>query len=169
MTFTTPCFVRVEDAAERQKLIEWLRSVGHTVYPYCAYEEWHTLVCDPIAGFDLLDVAVTRDDDAILKERDLYDCGTSVDLFKALAAMNNENDLEQWFVVKKPISDFYDIDDVVYQKGDMFFNDSGQQKLPKDKFRKATAEEIVEYFTKRENDYRTIRHYHKGNQGADRI
>lgn len=24
MAFTTPCFVRVEDAAERKKLIEWL-------------------------------------------------------------------------------------------------------------------------------------------------
>ena len=27
MAFTTPCFVRVEDAAERKKLIEWCNDV----------------------------------------------------------------------------------------------------------------------------------------------
>lgn len=27
MTFTTPCFVRVENAVEREKLIKWLKSV----------------------------------------------------------------------------------------------------------------------------------------------
>lgn len=75
------------------------------------------------------------------------DCGTNVDLFRALAAMNDDNDREQWFVVKTNISDYYDIDDIIYQKGDIFFNASGEPLVEKN-FRKATAEEIVEYFKK---------------------
>lgn len=77
------------------------------------------------------------------------DAGTSVELFRALAAMNDENDREQWFVVKKNISDYYDIDAIIYKKGDMFFNESGEP-LAKKHIRKATAEEIIEYFKKRE-------------------
>ena len=66
-----------------------------------------------------------------------YDCQTDTDLFKALAAMNYENYREQWFV----------------EEGKMF-------KCTSDKIdnytynwpttRKATAEEIVEYFKNKE-------------------
>lgn len=65
------------------------------------------------------------------------DCGENTELFKALAAMNDENDREQWFV----------------EEGRMF-------KCTSDKIngysyhwmttRKATAEEIVEYFKNKE-------------------
>lgn len=38
MTFTTPCFVRVEDAAERKKLIEWCNDViGRSGEKDCTY------------------------------------------------------------------------------------------------------------------------------------
>lgn len=80
-----------------------------------------------------------------------FNCGTNVDLFRALAAMNDENDREQWFVVKKNISDFHDIDDIIYQKGDMFFNESGEPLVEKN-FRKATTEEIISYFKNKENE-----------------
>lgn len=73
MAFLTPCFVRVEDAAEREKLIEWLLYIGHK---------------SVIAN----DFEVTTIGDGHIE------CGTSVELFKALAAMNDENDREQWFV-----------------------------------------------------------------------
>lgn len=131
MTFTTPCFVRVEDAAERQILIEWLLSIGHKRAFVNINQEVLTCGCGAI------------------------DCGTNVEMFKALAAMNDTTDREQWFVAKKNISDYYDIDDIVYQKGDMFFNESGEPLLDKH-FRKATAEEIVEYFTKKYRDSRKI-------------
>ncbi|WP_302756889.1 hypothetical protein [Alistipes indistinctus] len=65
------------------------------------------------------------------------DCGENTELFKALAAMNDENDREQWFV----------------EEGRMF-------KCTSDKIngysyhwmttRKATAEEIVQYFKNKE-------------------
>lgn len=137
MAFTTPCFVRVEDAAERKKLIEWLEGIGYTHLPFIS--ESDKISTDANGMIWLTDA----------NRGGAYDCGTNVSLFRALAAMNDENDREQWFVVKKDISDYYDIDDIIYQKGDMFFNASGQPLVEKH-FRKATAEEIVEYFKKRE-------------------
>lgn len=136
MAFTTPCFVRVEDAAERKKLIEWLEGIGYTHLPFIS--ESDKISTDANGMIWLTDA----------NRGGAYDCGTNVELFKALAAMNDENDREQWFVVKKNISDCYDIDDIIYQKGDMFFNASGQPLVEKH-FRKATAEEIIEYFKKK--------------------
>lgn len=125
MTFLTPCFVRVEDAAEQKKLIEWLKGIGNDLYS----------THDGFVNSNLF-------------SSNPFYCDNNVDLFKALAAMNDENDREQWFVVKKNISDCYDIDDIIYHKGDMFFNESGEPLVEKN-FRKATADEIVEYFKKR--------------------
>lgn len=83
MAFLTPCFVRVEDPEERKKLIKWCNDVigrsGEKDYTYgdvvlcirdttycCSYEE---------AEFVSNDTTI--------------DCGTNVDLFRALAAMND--------------------------------------------------------------------------------
>lgn len=137
MAFTTPCFVRVEDPEERKKLIEWLEEIGYTHLPFIS--ESDKISTDSNGMIWLTDA----------NRGGAYDCGTSVELFRALAAMNDENDREQWFVVNKNISDCYDIDDIIYHKGDMFFNESGEPLVEKN-FRKATAEEIVEYFKKRE-------------------
>ena len=161
MAITTPCFVRVDDAEERKKLIEWLKEIGHNVCDCCLFDGWNTIHCNPLLHDSTFDVHGVPDNDIesgynveifkhenSLKDRPSYDCGANVQLFRALAAMNDENDLEQWFVVKKNISDYYDIDDIIYQKGDMFFNESGEPLVEKN-FRKATADEIVEYFKKR--------------------
>ncbi len=147
MAFTTPCFVRVEDAAERKKLIELLKRIGWRFRGIASPEKKY-VVAD--AHHQTVTTWVLDEWGAERFENIGYIfCGTNVELFKALAAMNDENDREQWFVVKKNISDCYDIDDIIYQKGDMFFNESGEPLVEKH-FRKATAEEIVEYFKKRE-------------------
>lgn len=143
MAFTTPCFVRVEDAAERKKLIEWCNDVIRgSGEKDCTYGDVVLCIKDTTYCCSYEEAEFVSDDTTI-------DCGTDVELFQALAAMNDENDREQWFVVKKNISDCYDIDDIIYQKGDMFFNESGEPLVEKH-FRKATAEEIIEYFKKRE-------------------
>lgn len=129
MNFTTPCFVYVPSDNERKNLIKWLKSIGYKI----AKHLWGDYV------------VVNREEaycPLAVYNSALINCGLDVWLFRALAAMNDENDREQWFVVKKNISDFYDIDDVVYHKGDMFFNKSGEPLLDK-YFRKATAEEIL--------------------------
>lgn len=135
MAFLTPCYVYVPSDNERKDLIKWLKRIGYNI-------------ADHLWG----DYVVVNGEDAYcplaVYNSALINCGLDVWLFRALAAMNDENDREQWFVVKKNISDCYDIDDIIYQKGDMFFNASGEPLVEKN-FRKATADEIVKYFKKK--------------------
>lgn len=125
MTFTTPCFVRVENPEKRKELIEWLEGIGYTHFPFI--HDSCLIATDSDGRIWLTDA--NRDG--------AYDCQTNTDLFKALAAMNYENYREQWFV----------------EEGKMF-------KCTSDKIdnypynwpntRKATVEEIVEYFKNKE-------------------
>lgn len=134
MTFTTPCFVRVEDAAEREKLIEWMKDIGYE-YVKPPKEELfgHKVVCD-------LSCFGTSHDEHTFATAEYIDAGTSVDLFRALAAMNDENDREQWFVVDDGFEE-----EMVCSKSDVDYD----YILSCYDHRKATAEEIVEYFTKK--------------------
>lgn len=151
MTFTTPCFVRVENPEKRKELIEWLERIGYHVCSCCLFDGWNTLHC---SGIDRLKIAYEVHGICDYDEETRYsidqfkaenadskhpavDCGENIELFKALAAMNEWNDREQWFV----------------EEGRMF-------KCTSDKInnycyhwpttRKATAEEIVEYFKNKE-------------------
>lgn len=151
MTFTTPCFVRVENPEKRKELIEWLERIGYHVCSCCLFDGWNTLHC---RGIDRLKIAYEVHGICDYDEETRYsidqfkaenadskhpavDCGENIELFKALAAMNYENYREQWFV----------------EEGRMF-------KCTSDKInnypynwpntRKATAEEIVEYFKNNE-------------------
>lgn len=120
MTFTTPCFVRVEDAAKRKKLIEWTHSLGNDI----CIEVGEMVYSNRFASV-------------------LFDCGANIDLFKAIAAMNVENDREQWFVgdngeyVKCTDDNFFMFAINVLQKQ--------KRKTGFVSYHKATAEEIVEY------------------------
>lgn len=130
MTFTTPCFVRVEDAAERQKLIEWLRSVGYKDFGN-PFQSFSYIIYTTVDGY-YVNAQASIDNSWI-------DAGTSIELFKALAAMNGENDLERWFTNGRGI--FIKCSDYVVTKA----------VIPSyADFRKATVEEIVEYFEKQE-------------------
>lgn len=92
MIFKTPCFVRVEDEEKRVELFAWLEQLGYAV---C---EWHRDYIRIIrcwttptgvgraVGYSWKQVRKTD-----------IDCGENIELFKALAAMNDDNDLEQWF------------------------------------------------------------------------
>lgn len=92
MKFTTPCFVRIEDADEREKLDIWLRRIGRKTLAsknqsYAVASEDSILWCN-LDGCTI-DVMISQG---------YIDCSTNVELFKALAAMNDENCSEQWFV-----------------------------------------------------------------------
>lgn len=132
MAFTAPCFVRVEDAAERKKLIEWLEGIGYnsfSKYMYCSNRD---TIFTTFTGLPV--ITYTPIDDSWI------DCGANVDLFRALAAMNDENDREQWFVVDDGFEE-----EMVCSKSDIDYD----YILSCYDHRKATAEEIVEYFKKR--------------------
>lgn len=125
--FTTfPCFVRVEVAEERKRLIKWLEMIGRAseVYDECDkyvyaldcvdYSQTYTTYPDPLPGY--------------------IDCGHDVELFKALAAMNDEDDYMQWFTDGR---DWRLCPDIVVTK----------MVIPSySLYRKATAEEIIEHF-----------------------
>ena len=106
MKFTTPCFVRVEDAEKRKELTEWLKGIGYYVCSCCLFDGCNTLHC---RGIDRLKIAYevhgicdydeeTRYSIGQFKAENAesrnpsYDCGENVELFKALEAMNDEND-----------------------------------------------------------------------------
>lgn len=131
--FTTPCFVQVKGPEKQKELIEWLEGIGYNI----------SNIDMPI--LNLSTAIVTYGSNAYdyrvfgsvhLKVNSIIHCGSNVELFKALAAMNDENDREQWFV----------------EEGRMF-------KCTSDKInnysyhwmttRKASVAEIIEHFTGR--------------------
>lgn len=131
MAFLTPCFVRIEDPAERKKLIEWLEEIGYEyVRPPKEEVLGNKVICES-------SYCGTAHDEQTFSTAEYIDAGTSVELFLALAAMNDENDREQWFVDAGRMFKCYR--DKLYR----FAYLAGR-------IRKATAEEIIEYFKKRE-------------------
>lgn len=139
MAFLTPCFVRVEDPEEREKLIEWLEEIG---YEYVQPPKEERLGCKVICESSCVGIA---HDEHTFATADYIDAGTNVDLFRALAAMNDENGREQWFT--DGAGNF------VHNNTDKEINDvlSFAFYLRYGEYpRKATAEEIVKYFKKRE-------------------
>ena len=134
MTFTTPCFVRVENPEKRKELIEWLKWIGYRL-EYLRNDGVIVLTSENrvyVYGEALYRV--------IKVDYDTIDCGENTELFKALAAMNDENDREQWF------TDGYHFELCPTNKADMV----AWHMMYRTKPRKATAEEIVEYFKNKE-------------------
>ena len=130
MTFTTPCFVRVENPEKRKELTEWLESLGYRL-EYLRNDGVAVLTSENrvyVYGEVVYEI--------IKSDYDTIDCGANIELFKALAAMNDENDREQWFVS----------------------NEGSVWAICKEMLnvysgvlcRKATVEEIVEYFKNKE-------------------
>ena len=137
MTFTTPCFVRVENPEKRKELIEWLEGIGYKFLMWGL--ESNVLYVDVTSGCLLcaFESPVTQSE---MVSKGYIDCGENIELFKALAAMNDENDLEQWF------TDGYHFELCPTNKADMV----AWYMMYGTKPRKATAEEIVEYFKNKE-------------------
>lgn len=153
MKFRTSCFVRVEDTEKRKKLVEWLE--GRMGYRYCVgcYNA-RSAIDSPLIPYVLVSTRaetgfvecfVRRPDEGI-------DCGNNIRLFKALAAMTDDrDDVNQWYVFA---ADYYfGEEDVYYHRGhvisgiDMIYVfEDWRSALYY--CRKATADEIVEYFKK---------------------
>lgn len=138
MKFTTPCFVRVEDAEKRKELAVWLSSIGRYVSPAVTSSDHHkdwVIVTEPydpdLDGY----VGVWA---KTPKSPAFIDCGEDIELFKALAAMNDENYNEQYFVTELAGGSY-----CVHKNR----NTNLAYSLT---CRKATVAEIIEYFKKSE-------------------
>ncbi len=146
MKFKTPCFVRVEDAEERKRLLTWLQDIGYSLYQ-SARELSYPIVCCNMIDDEPGNVYGEYEEE-LVEASHACDCGTDIELFKALAAMNDENDREQWFVcIKQPAIWRF----CLPKEGDMVpHNTANAQFIDCENFRKATAEEIVEHFKNRQ-------------------
>lgn len=138
MKFTTPCFVRVEDAEKRKELAVWLSSIGRYVSPAVTSSDYHkdwVIVTEPydpdLDGY----VGIWA---KTPKSPAFIDCDENIELFKALAAMNDENYNEQYFVTELAGSSY-----CVHKNR----NTNLAYSLT---CRKATVAEIIEYFKKSE-------------------
>lgn len=144
MKFTTPCFVRVEDAEKRKELIKWLVLIGYVDKTNMSYHETIRWLMDNSTDPEILAIGIfisAIQSSGNMEIRKMIDCGSNIELFKALAAMNDESNLYQWFICT---SDSWN--DV--KRGDLIRNNGKQDHriFFEPLFRKATAKEIVDYF-----------------------
>lgn len=146
MTFTTPCFVRVENPEKRKELIEWLEGIGYKFLMRGL--ESNVLYVDVTSGCLLcaFESPVTQSE---MVSKGYIDCGENTELFKALAAMNEWNDLKQWYAYTE-----YPTNEGKNGVRKFVFNEPARfdsfVDVPSGYYRKATAEEIVQYFKNKE-------------------
>lgn len=145
MKFTTPCFVRVEDAEKRDELLDWLQDIGYDLYQSARSLNYPILCCNMIDDEPGNVYGEYAEELTGLCGIFAYDCGENIELFKALAAMNDENDLNQWYVCDVPYwCDLRQGDWVI--KRDTMDHTTFFPSV----FHKATVAEIIEHFKKRE-------------------
>lgn len=147
MTFTTPCFVRVENPEKRKELIEWLKGIGYRIL----FSARHSLIESELRyisahkqGYVMADSRLSCDEWI-----ESINCGENTELFKALAAMNEWNDRKQWYAYTE-----YPTNEGKNGVRKFVFNEPARfdsfVDVPSGYYRKATAEEIVEYFKNKE-------------------
>jgi hypothetical protein len=146
MKFTTPCFVRIEDAEKRKELIEWMKVIGRERLSYSKTEDAPYFIAYKSGNYEqntesYLFPALSRHIDDIF-----IDCEENIDMFKALSAMNDENDHEQWYIVEKKLFNKYDFSSHTMFEVDKFHllvksNGNGDPCG-----RKATAEEVIKQY-----------------------
>ena len=96
--FTTPCFVKIEDAQERADLIKWLEGIGYT-FNVC-HKNAYEVAISPHSTTKVIKVERRAESsfiDALESTDTGIDCGTNIDLFKAIAALRDDSDTMQFF------------------------------------------------------------------------
>ncbi len=125
----TPCFVQVKNPAKLKELIMWLADIKSPIAIWGFTANGNTVISNQTPS------------DAIISSNKGIDCGTNIELFKALAAMNDKNDFMQWFTNSEG--------DWLPCRGiDLLKEDEVPSVIEEYKnfWRKATAAEIVERF-----------------------
>lgn len=140
MGFTTPCFIRKNTEALREKLEE----VG---YKMLSPIEYDNLECSDNWVNDIKS----------LNDCNGFDCGTNEELFLAIAALRDDNNYMQWFITDSILSVSYDdsIGNDHYftePKGIMFFWDENWDNatIISGRYHKATVDELIEHFKTKE-------------------
>lgn len=150
MTFTTPCFVRVENPEKRNNLREWAKNIGYNFVDVAGIESDYSDPQPYIEVFPHSFRSTTPQGNSFyVASRKAIDCGENIELFKALAAMNEWNDRKQWYAYTE-----YPTNEGKNGVRKFVFNEPARfdsfVDVPSGYYRKATAEEIVEYFKNKE-------------------
>lgn len=148
MAFIQPCFIRKNSPELRKKLEE----LGYKPFGSVKYEwdtGWGLSTDNRLGEFESFD---NNGLENIIKceppdYEDSIDCGTNEDLFLAIAALRDDTDVNQWFIM--------DVEEYVnINQGDWFIATDrnggkhiGTQINPM-YCHKATVEEIIEHFKK---------------------
>lgn len=109
MNFQTSCMMLVKEEQQQIDLEKWMEGIGWRIRGGRKGGPRFLMAdTDENAGLWLeLDESARE-----WFGHDFYDCGDNIEMFKALAAMNNDNDREQWFVAHAVIR-FYRLKDTV--------------------------------------------------------
>lgn len=148
MEFTTPCFIRKNTLELRKKLEE----LGYTLM--CGYDTGF-IMTNPEFGVAFLPVGpkVEVDEDS---NRDYIDCGTNEELFLAIAALRDDTDESQYFVLDVGLGSINYLSSVI-SKGSLIKWMSDKRSFPKSDIgltgipaHKASVEELIEFFSEKE-------------------
>lgn len=140
--FTTPCYVRIDDAQQRKEVCDKLNAMGYnffgqvydperdTVFTHL-YDEQYKYTNDPVYEINKNHRKEIFPDSS--------DCGTNIDLFLDIAGMRKDTDLNQWVIDSD--GNWHKCPDDVAQE----YFDAGYDcgLMPKMTCRKATATEII--------------------------
>lgn len=144
MTFTTSCFVRVENYGQR-----------HSTIDYCAntlqrdggfVEKADAIIGEYVLCYEDMTYCCSAEEVDDFRDH-CIDCGEDTDLFLALAAMRDDTDDRQWFTDGVDWGIFHqanpedklDVDGISFP----YLPHPGYNI---DNFRKATAAEIVKHY-----------------------
>ena len=131
--FTTPCFIRKNTPELRKKLEE----LGYT-YNGRDTESWgaSALYCFDGKYYEVYPAKPSR-------YHSIIDCGTNEELFLALAALRDDTDKNQWVIDEANECFGWEDSWMICDKDDM------NERAVYTHYRKATVEEIIEYFKNR--------------------
>ena len=150
MAFIQPCFIRKNTPELRKKLEELGYKPSYPIFQYPEVFK-HIAACNFFGSkyYGVSDDEVSHHGEIkdAIKNRGMIDCGTNEDLFIALAALRDDTDVNQWFVMD--VEEYININQGDWSvatdrtKGKHI----GTQIDPM-YCHKATIEEIIEHFKK---------------------
>jgi hypothetical protein len=142
MNRTASCFVRIKNEEKREEIREWLRESGYITDSFQIRDDHQYVVTSASGSMRAWTCCELPD----LHIR--HDCGTDIELFRTLAAMNDRNDRDQWFVFTRDVYDLADEfksgDVPVVRKGEFYL--CTEEKMTVASARKAAPIEIVGYY-----------------------
>ena len=155
MKFTTPCFVRVDDMKERRKLLIWLHETGYDLYQ-SARSLNYPILCANMVDDENGNIYGEYAEELTGISRDVaIDCGSNIELFKALAAMMEGPEItEQYMYATADLFTAKSLSNALLKKMKCVVKKGQLIKAERlsglyfDSIRKATAEEIIEHFKK---------------------